>query len=158
MGGVVTVARRHQQAGLALNGNAFAQIDIVDPARIQEVAGAAVQAIDVQPGLLVSAHDQALRRIGRVAPDCRVVRRVGIGRADRRRFPPRRHGNGWGRTGDADVDWHLPLSSGAGRQRQQRQEGGEGRYTHQNFTRAPNFIVQPYCSNCSRFLPAPTRL
>ena len=108
------------------------EINIVHRACIQETADLPVQTVDIQPGLLVGRHDQAIARIGIVAPDSGIISRVFIGRADRLRLA----------SGDDRDGREARRSGGAA-----RQEEGRGRSccepAHQNVTRTPPLKVRP---------------
>ncbi len=73
---IVAVARRDDDPAVM-----FGQCDIVDPAGVVEVADLAVEAVNIEPGLLVGADDQAPRRFRCIAPDRGVVGRVGVRRS-----------------------------------------------------------------------------
>src|SRR5690606_24412411 len=67
------------------------QIDVVDQARRLAEQCAAGEVVDVQAGLLVCPDDQAGGGVRGIAPDRRIVRRIGIGRSHRLGFGGRRH-------------------------------------------------------------------
>src|SRR5690606_7814259 len=117
---IVTIAGDHDHPG----GPHVHQVDVVEPPASREAAGLAVQAIDVEPGLLVGGDDQAGGRIGRVAPDGRIVGGVLCRRADRL---------GFDRSGNRDRR-QAARGRGAGAEGQ-RQGSGErcgGEAAHQN--------------------------
>lgn len=127
-------------------------VDIVDEAALDEGDVPAREVIDVDARLLVGRDDERAIGVGGIDPDRRIVGGVGLAGADRRGFAGRGHRYG----GQAGDDGLFPARRASGEQ-EQGQQGKQAAY-HQNFTRAPNFIVHLYCSNCSRFRRAPTLL
>ncbi|MNQ69154.1 hypothetical protein D3C85_837350 [compost metagenome] len=110
------VAGRDQNHRLPAQHEAFAQVDIVHLAVGQMLDDATLHVIEVQPGLLVRADDQAVGRVVRIGPDDGIVGGV-TGTADRRRF---RHGDD---SGKARRDDGARVLRRAGRQVQRARQG-----------------------------------
>ena len=141
--------RVHPVVAVARDDDVARDIDIVDEARLREGDVLARKVVDVQPGLLVGRDDQRVVRVGGIDPDRRIVGGVGAVRAHGLRLAAR------GDLHRRQAGDHRRARGAAG-ERKEREQSEEA--AHQNFTRAPNFIVHLYCSNCSRFCRAPTLL
>src|SRR5690606_15524125 len=135
VGRVVAVAGDDDDAPVGQLG----EVDVVDQARSLAEQRAARAVVDVQPRFLVGADDAARGRVGSVAPDRRVVRRI--------------LGSGADRVGLGNGD-HLDRGQSDGRggtRGEQTRQGEDRRGAHQNAYLPTSWNTGPASSASSSY-------
>ena len=130
MDGAIT-GGNHDHAGAH-----FAQVDIVQRTRPHEITDLAIKTIDIRPGLLVRADNQAGGGIGSIASDGWIVCRIGCYCAHRRCLS-RRHDV---ICGIERTWWGLnPCTSAKrkGREQSSRPDTVQSALVHQKLIRTP---------------------